>query len=416
MSQVHKLTDPWVRAAKPSSGKLREVLDAGFEAQGSLMLRISPKGLKTWTFIYRNPAGLQRWHRIGHYPNLSLGKAREMARQLSGRVAMGEDPSEDRLKQKKAARETLSFRELASLYMRDHAKLHKAASSQREDQRILDKDLLPTWAARDIRLITRAEVVKLLDGIVARGSKVMANRTLALLGTIFTFAQDKSYLPDSSVNPCRRVRLPGGKEKNRERVLSRTEIATLWQALEGFGEPFASIYRLMLLTGQRSGEVKAMSWKEIDWKEKLWVIPAPKMKNRQEHRVPLSRAALECLNKLKEEATSDEWAFPSRFQNLTHVKSLKKAAERLRKSCEPRLDHFTAHDLRRTVATQLSRLKIDRVVIAKIMGHRWADREITARVYDHWEKEPEMREALDRWSSKLEQIATGVPAKVVKMR
>ena len=90
--------------------------------------------------------------------------------------------------------------------------------------------------------------------------------------------------------------------------------------------------------------------------------------------------------------------------------------DRLQKSLGSSLDHFTAHDLRRTVATELSRLKIDRVVIAKIRGHRWADREVTA-VYDRWDKLPEMREALRRrWSSKLEQIATGEPAKVVKMR
>lgn len=159
-----------------------------------------------------------------------------------------------------------------------------------------------------------------------------------------------------------------------------------------------------------------MSWKEIDWEEELWIIPGLKMKNRQEHRVPLSRAALEILNKLKKEATSEEWVFPSRFKNIPHITSLKKAAERLKKACEPRLDHFTAHDLRRTVATELSKLTgVDDVLIAKILGHRWADRQITS-VYNRWEKLPEMREALERWASKLEQIATGVPAKVVKMR
>ena len=73
--------------------------------------------------------------------------------------------------------------------------------------------------------------------------------------------------------------LPGGKEKSRERVLSRQEIATLWKALKGFEEPMAPIYRFMLLTGQRSGEIKAMSWKEIDWEEELWIIPGRKMKN-----------------------------------------------------------------------------------------------------------------------------------------
>ena len=415
MSEVIRLTDPWVRAAKASSGKLREVFDAGFNAPGSMMLRISPKGLKTWTFIYRNLAGRWRRYRIGHYPNLSLGKAREIAHKLSGRVVNGEDPAEDRLKQKKAAREAMSFRELTRLYMRDHAKLHKALSSQRGDQRGIDIDLLPALGDRDIRLITRADVVKLLDGIVARGSKVMANRTRALLSVIFTFARNKGYLPVASVNPCQGVPLPGGKEKSRDRVLNSQEIATLWKALRSLERPTASIYRLMLLTGSRSGEVKAMSWQEIDWEEKLWIIPGSKMKNRREHRVPLSQAALECLNNLKKEATNDNWVFPSRFKNMPHIRQLEPGMKRLKKACEPRLDHFTAHDLRRTVATELSKLGIGDVLIAKILGHTWADRQITS-VYNRWEKLPEMREALESWASKLEQIATGVPAKVVKMR
>ncbi len=412
MSEVYHLTDPWVRAAKASSGKLQEVIDAGFNAPGSLMLRISPKGLKTWTFIYRNPAGRWRRYGIGHYPHLSLGKARALARKLSGQVVNGEDPS----KQKTAARNAMRFRELANLYMRDHAKVHKALSSQHGDRRIIKNDLLPALGDRDIRLITQADVEKILDAIVARGSRVMANRTRALLSTVFAFARNKGYLPVDSVNPCQDVPLPGGKEKSRDRVLSRKEIATLWRALKGFEEPYSSICRLMLLTGQRSGEVKAMSWKELDWEEELWIIPRLKMKNRQEHRVPLSRAALECLNNLKKEATSDNWVFPSRIQSTPHIKNLAPGMKRLRNSLGSSLDHFTAHDLRRTVATELSKLTgVDDVLIAKILGHRWADRQVTS-VYNRWDKLPEMREALERWAAKLEQIATGEPAKVVKMR
>ena len=89
--------------------------------------------------------------------------------------------------------------------------------------------------------------------------------------------------------------------------------------------------------------------------------------------------------------------------------------KRLQKACEPRLEHFTAHDLRRTGATELSKLGIDDVLIAKTLDHTWADRQVTS-VYNRWDKLPEMTEALARWASKLEQIATGVPAKVVKIR
>ena len=104
LNETRHLSDRFVRDAKARSGVSQEIIDTGFNSPGSLMLRISPKGLKTWTFIYRNLAGRQRWHRIGHYPSLSLGKVREIAYNLSARVVNGEDPSEDRFQQKKAAR------------------------------------------------------------------------------------------------------------------------------------------------------------------------------------------------------------------------------------------------------------------------------------------------------------------------
>lgn len=412
MNEKMELAASFVRAAKGGSG-LREIIDIGFKAPGTLVLRISPKGLKTFTFTYRNLAGRQRRYGMGHYPDLTLGKAREKARKLSGRVANGEDPAEDKWKQKQAAREAMSFEELARLYLRDHAKRHKSPKSQREDKRILEKDLLPEWKERDIGTITRAEVVKVLDGIVARGAPVAANRTRALVHTVFEFGIRKSYLPADAVNPCRGVSRPGGKEKSRERVLSKEELKTLWKSLSGFEEPLASAYRLMLLTAQRSGEVKAMRWDEIEGN--LWVIPGHKTKNGQEQRLPLSRAALACIEALREESTSDTWVFPSRFKQTPHIMDLTKATERLRKAGAPTLGKFTLHDLRRTVATGLSEMGIDDVLIAKILNHKWADRQVTS-VYNRWKKHPEMRQALERWAARLEQIATGEPAKVVKMR
>ena len=414
MFEKRELTDPFLKNVKAEPGDRRDIFDAGYEGTGSLCLRVSAAtGKRVWTFVYRNLTAKQRRYRIGSYPRVSLAAARKKARSLAARVTLGEDPAQDRWKQMKAARDAMAFEELGRLYLRDHAKRHKAPKSQREDKRILDKDLLPAWKDRDIQTIVRSDVVKVLDAIVARGAPVAANRTRALIHTVFEFGTRKSYLPADAVNPCRGVAPPGGKEKSRERVLNEEEVKTVWRALEGFEEPWASLYRLMLLTGQRSGEVKAMRWTEIDGD--LWVIPAGKTKNRQEQRVPLSQAALACIEALREESTSATWVFPSRLKNKPHVTSLERATARLRKACGPKVERFTPHDLRRTVATELSKLGIDDTLIAKILGHKWADRQITS-VYNRWQKLPEMRQALERWASRLEQIAAGVPAKVVKIR
>jgi len=78
--------------------------------------------------------------------------------------------------------------------------------------------------------------------------------------------------------------------------------------------------------------------------------------------------------------------------------------------------HFTPHDLRRTCATNLSELGIDDTIIARILNHSWVDQNVTARVYNRFQKLPEMQRALARWGARLEQIVTGEPAKVLKMR
>ena len=99
----------------------------------------------------------------------------------------------------------------------------------------------------------------------------MANRVKALASTIFNFASKKALVPETFANPCANVEQPT-KEESRERVLNDDEIKALWKHLDTRAEPTASIYRLVLLTGQRPGEVKAMRWSDIDG-DNIWTIP-----------------------------------------------------------------------------------------------------------------------------------------------
>ncbi len=151
-----------------------------------------------------------------------------------------------------------------------------------------------------------------------------------------------------------------------------------------------------------------MRWDLID-EDGVWTIPAEVAKNGRTHKVPLSKQALAVI---EAQARCSEWVFPS---NTDHSEPIARfRISRLTK----RLvigDHFTAHDLRRTCATNLSQLGVDDATIARILNHSWADRNITS-VYNRWGKLPEMRLALERWGSRLEQIVSGAPAKVVNIR
>jgi hypothetical protein len=249
MFERRLLSDAFLKTVTTRDGRRREVFDAGFEGTGSLCLRVSAAtGKKVWTFVYRNLAGQQRRYRIGSYPGVALDQARRQVRELAAHVTLGGDPSEDRWKEKLQAWATTEFEELARRYLLD-AKGRKATGSLKDDERMLKKDLLPRWGKRDISNIGRRDIIRVLESIVDRGSPVTANRTRTLIQTIFKFAVKKALLPAEAVNPCQTVDIPGGKEKGRDRVLSENEVKSVWQALEAFDEPAASLFRLILLTG-----------------------------------------------------------------------------------------------------------------------------------------------------------------------
>ena len=387
-----KLTDRLLKNLK-TEGTVQEFWDQSFP--GSFGVRIMKSGRKTFMFLYRTD-GRRRRMKLGVYPALSLAQARSHAFKLLGAVQRGEDPAEERRQERQAG----TFEELAELYLERHAKPNKKPASIKEDTRILNTYLLPVWGRRKFRTITRSDVIRLLDDIqFKRQAPVMANRVKALTSTVFNFALRKALVPETFANPCTHVALPA-RETSRDRVLSDHEIRALWKELENRMEPTASIYRLILLMGQRPGETKAMRWRDLD-DENIWTIPATETKNKREHKVPLSSQALAIIEGLHPLTGDSEFVFAS--PRGGHIRWLQKMSQRIQKKTG---FHFRPHDLRRTCATNLSKLGTDDVTIARILNHSWPFRHMTA-VYNRWEKLPEMGRALQRWGERLEDLITG---------
>ena len=398
-----KLTDRLLKALKTEE-TVEEYWDQSFS--GSFGVRVMKSGRKTFVFMYRT-GGRRRRMKLGTYPALGLAKARQRAFDLLGAVERGEDPAEERKQERNAG----TFEELAQLYLEMHARPHKKPASIKEDTRILNTYLLPAWGRRTFQSITRSDVIKLLDEIkFKRGAPVMANRVKALASTIFNFASRKALVPETFANPCTNVEQPT-KEKSRDRVLSDDEIKALWKDLENRAEPTASIYRLVLLTGQRPGEVKAMRWLDID-NENIWTIPATETKNHREHKVPLSSHALAVIERLRSLTGDGEFVFAA--PGGGHIRWLQKMSQRIQKNTG---FNFRPHDLRRTCATNLSKLGVDDMTIAKILNHLWPMKQMTA-IYNRWDRLPEMSRALERWGAQVELIVTGegAAAKVVTFK
>ena len=144
------------------------------------------------------------------------------------------------------------------------------------------------------RGISRRDVIELIDGIIARGAEIQANRTLARLRAMFNWAMEKDCIGGS---PVARMKMPT-KERPRDRVLNEDELRWLWSAAGEIDWPFGPLTKLLLLTAQRRDEVARMEWPELDLAKRMWVIPRHKVKNARAHEVHLSEAAVAVIQSI----------------------------------------------------------------------------------------------------------------------
>jgi integrase len=350
-------------------------------------VRVTQRGEKSYVVRY-TASGRRRRVTLGRYPALKLADARDKAKEILYAVHRGEDPQGE----KAAAKDALTFGELAAEYIERHAKLKKRR--WKEDQRMLRVDLLPRWKRRPAGSIARRDVNDLLDRIVERGSPIMANHVRALVSKIFNFGIGRDLV---EANPCAGVPMPA-KPRQRDRVLSVEEIRRLWKVLDDDGTPMAVSFKLRLLTAQRGVEVLSMRWADLegDW----WTIPAEVAKNGRSHRVPLSAPALALVEELrgKGKANGSPYLFPSPKRPDEPMAHVQKAAERL---VEDAGFKFVPHDLRRTAASYMTSEGVLRLVVSKILNH--VEQGVTA-IYDRHSYDGEKREALVKWADRLESI------------
>jgi hypothetical protein len=249
--------------------------------QNGLALQVRPNGLRAWKCIY-SFRGRTRWFHLGAGNAIGLKQAREMARDIMYAVAKGEDPQGE----KRAKRQVGTFGELAERYLEQHAKRRNKSWEQAD--KLVQRYLLPHWGKLEAKAINRSDV-RLTIGRIA--APILANQVLAAASAIFSWAVKQEVL---AVNPCHGIERH--KTTSRERVLSDSELRLFWQAFGRAGLAGTAL-RLMLLTGQRPGEVGRMRAEHIvdGW----WELPGKPVealgwlgtKNGANHRVWLPEPA-----------------------------------------------------------------------------------------------------------------------------
>jgi integrase len=213
-------------------------------------------------------------------------KAVKEARELRRRIDRGEDPLADRRKQEAASRDTLEA-VCGEYFQREGGKLR----SRQERERTIKRLVLPVRGRKDVRTITRGDIVRLLDAIEDGSGPVMATRTLAYLGRVLSWFESRN---DDFRSPVvRGMGRSNAKERARQRVLSDDELRAVWKAAAASTSPYSRLVRFILLTGSRRDEAASMPWEELDGG--TWTLPAARNKTKQDLLRPLSKQALAVL-------------------------------------------------------------------------------------------------------------------------
>ncbi|MDI9848900.1 integrase arm-type DNA-binding domain-containing protein [Rhodoblastus sp. 17X3] len=272
---------------KPRADRRYEVRDTSLPGFG---IRVAVTGGKTW-FVMGRVSDKQLRHTIGTYPIISLAEARNVARTILRDMQLGtyEKP------EAKTKPATLGdvMKDFIDIYAKPKNR------SWKSQQATLRK--FASLEDRPIAEITRADVVKVLDQVATNGAPTGANHAMAVIKKLFAWALDRGVIEN---HPIAGMKAPA-KSRSRDRILTDDEIKGLWAATADIGFPFGPAYQLLLLTGQRRGEVTGMKWSQLDFVRAVWTIPAEMAKNGRAHEVPLSSMALDIIKAIPKFVGSD---------------------------------------------------------------------------------------------------------------
>jgi integrase len=427
MPSVKHFTDVWLKAQQKKRPSRRIAYSE--ESRKGFVVLHQPGGTLAFNLRYQLN-GAPQWLKLGEYPTLSLEQAGEEYSQARKSLRLGLDPKVERERQKlEHEREeqrqrvagAVGIRNIIAEWAWHHARRHR--KHPREAVRLLKKYVALPLKGKPAAEIRKRDIVLLLDRITARGSLVMANRVDALGKQVFSFAVSRDLLESS---PWIGINRPGGEEKAKERKLSDTELRSFWHGLDtaAISEAVRLALKLVLVTAQRPGEVAGAALSEFN--DKLWTIPADRSKNEKQHQVPLSPLAIGLIDRLmivtapKKGRPRSAFLLPSvhvveKPDEPISVRALSRA---LRNSIDDEgklfgCTQFTPHDLRRSAASRMTALGIDRLHVSKVLNHQ--DDGVTGRVYDQHDYFPEKSRALTTWANHIDKVVTEKTATVVHL-
>jgi integrase len=423
---------------KAKKNERYQVMDAQVPGFG---VRVTDTGHKTYILRVRYPGSSTPSRReVGNCADITLTAARDKARKWRSWVAQGIDPAveEERERQERLRQRAFTFAAIAEDFINQKLPGERRG---RAVEREIRRDLLPAWADKPIASIADTDVITMVRSKLSGGKGNLhagqnaARNLLALLKRFFRWAiAQRTYGVTKS--PCDGVRVLetiGEMKGARDRILTDDEIFAFWRAAKRMPYPHGHVYRVLMLTGLRLNEAAHASWPEFKH-DGVWVIPAERMKGKnagkkqaRAHAVPITEALTAVLNEVPrfhggfylfstKNGESGVWMGSKVKERLDRRMLLTLRALARKRGDDPtsvELPPFVNHDIRRTVRSRLSRLKVIEEAREAVLAHA---RPGIKGVYDVHDYLDEKREALELWAARLREIVEPRPRNVVKLR
>ena len=373
-----------------------------------LIVYALPSNRKSWAYRYKKP-GVRDSAKIifGSPETMSLAQARVALANAKLELSRGIDPAAAKRQAKVEAEiaDITTLRSIAESHLRYEEGKPIGKRLRTIDQRraVFERAIYSVLGARPISEIKRGEIIKLLDEVEAERGGRAADEVLSVLRIVFDWHAVRNEDFRSPI--VKGMARTTAKERIRTRVLDDGELRAVWLASEGEGV-FGALVKFLLLTATRRNEAAHMRWSEV--KNGVWTIPAERFKSEREHVIPLSKAAIELLEK-QPRIMGCDFVFTNDGQRAIAGFSRYKA--KLDKASG--VTGWRIHDTRRVARSLLSRAGIANDIAEMCLGHTLGGLRAT---YDQHRYEAEKRHAFESLAQQIERIVYPPEGNVVQLR
>ncbi|MDD6910419.1 integrase arm-type DNA-binding domain-containing protein [Actinobacillus minor] len=377
---------------------------------GGLYLLVKSNGGKLWRFNYYKPITKKRaLISFGRYPDVSLQQARKQRDECLALLSESVDPLEHRQQQEAEAlaeREN-TFSKIA-LKWRDKCESRVKngelqALTLKKNWRIIEKYLFPRLADCPIANVTPKLVIQALEPAKEKGVSDTLKRAIRLLNDVLNFAVNADVI---EFNKCLNVgeNFSVAKSQNNPTIHPK-ELPHFLMALRDYNLSFQTkqLIKWQLLTMTRSREASGTLWAEIDFEAKTWTIPAEKMKMKRPHIIPLSRQAVEILEKMRKITGNSPFVFQSETKPKQPMNS--QTANRAIGLLGYK-GILTAHGMRSIASTYLNEQLVNYDVVEACLAHVIKDQ--TRKAYNRSDYLDQRVEVMQQWADYVESCSMGI--------